>query len=736
MEKLKGYVERVIYRSDESGYTVLSLLADGDERVCTGVLPMLSEGELIEVEGVCTVHPSYGEQIRIGTYRILPPEDDLAIERYLASGAIKGIGSALAGRIVCRFHADTFRVMEEEPELLVQIRGISERKAREIAAQVEEKRDMRQAFLFLADFGISNALAARIYSRYGGTLYGIMRTNPYKLADDIKGVGFKIADQIARKAGIAVDSDFRIRSGIVYALTQSIGEGHMFLPADELRERTEQLLQIRIEDFDRYVSDLLVDRKLIRKEDHIYLLSLYYRELNTARMLCDLRVDFKIPEEKALRRIVRIEKEQGITLDEQQRLAVLTAVRSGVMVLTGGPGTGKTTTINTILAYFEEEGKTIALAAPTGRAAKRMTETTGREARTIHRLLEVEGSVEDEPDSFGRDSGNPLETDVLVVDEMSMVDIHLMHALLSALVPGTRLILVGDANQLPSVGPGCVLRDIIRSETVRVVRLEHIFRQALQSDIVVNAHKINRGEHIRPDNKSSDFFFLERYEADRIIRHTIDLIRNRLPAYVKAPWQELQVLTPTRKGLLGVERLNRILQSQLNPAAPGKAECRYGDLLFRRGDKVMQIRNNYQLEWEVRGRYGFAVSRGEGVFNGDIGTVMEIDPVGETVEVLFDEDRTVTYPYQGLDELELAYALTIHKSQGSEYPAVIMPLLDGPRMLMNRNLLYTGVTRARNCVVILGDPAVMSRMIDNTQEQQRNTSLQQRLREMAALADA
>ncbi len=733
METLKGYVERIIYRSEESGYTVLSLSADGDEQVCTGVLPLLGEGELIEVSGMRTVHSSYGEQLRIQHYRILPPEDDIAIERYLASGAIKGIGAALAARIVNHFHGDTFRVMEQEPELLVQIKGISERKAREIAAQVEEKRDMRQAFLFLAEYGISNALAARIYNHYGGGLYGMIRTNPYRMADDIRGVGFRIADQIAQKAGIAVDSDFRIRSGIIYALSQSAGEGHMYLPSETLLERTRNLLEIQIEDFDRYLSDLSVERKVVIKEQNVYLASLYFRELNTAKMLCDLRVLFEIDEEKVLRRISRIEKEQDILLDEQQRRAVLEAVRSGVLVLTGGPGTGKTTTINTMLAYFDAEGKEIALAAPTGRAAKRMTETTGWEAKTIHRLLEVEGAMEDEPDTFGRDSSNPLEADVLIVDEMSMVDIHLMHALLSAVVPGTRLILVGDASQLPSVGPGCVLRDIIESGTVQVVRLDHIFRQAMESDIVVNAHKINHGEHIRPDNKSRDFFFLKRYDADRIIRHMIDLVKNKLPSYVDAPWQDLQILTPTRKGLLGVERLNKILQNELNPAGPGKAEYRHGELLLRRGDKVMQIKNNYQLEWEVRGRFGFVIQRGMGVFNGDIGTVCEIDPHAETITVLYDESRHVTYPFTGLDELELAYALTIHKSQGSEYPAVLIPLLEGPRMLMNRNLLYTAVTRARNCVVILGDPEVMTRMIDNTQQLTRYTSLAMRLRQINEL---
>ena len=610
-------------------------------------------------------------------------------------------------------------------------------KAREIAMQIAEKSDMRKAMMFLQKYGISLNLGAKIYQKYGDSVYSVLQENPYRLADDISGVGFKIADEIAYRIGIHTDSDYRIKSGMVYTLLQATGEGHVYLPKDELFQRAAELLGVDSSYMEKHLVDLAMERKIVQKEQGdqilIYPAQYYYLELNTARMLREL--DIFCPEDEKIveRRIVQIEKETGTVLDEMQKKAVQEAAGHGLLILTGGPGTGKTTTINAIIRYFEGEGAEIRLAAPTGRAAKRMTEATGYEAQTIHRLLELSGMPEDDregqPIHFERNAENPLETDVIIIDEMSMVDIHLIHSLLMAVTAGTRLILVGDENQLPSVGPGNVLRDIIRSGQFPVVELKKIFRQASESDIVVNAHKINKGEQVEINNKSRDFFFLKRYDADIIIRVVIALIQEKLPKYVEAKPFEIQVLTPMRKGLLGVERLNQILQRYLNPPDASKKEKEIGQGLFREGDKVMQVRNNYQLEWEIRGRYGIPIEKGVGVFNGDTGIIKTINEFAETAEVEFEDGRWAEYSFKQLDELELAYAVTIHKSQGSEYPAVIIPLLSGPRMLMNRNLLYTAVTRARKCVTVVGSEETFRDMIRNEKQQRRYSSLDQRIQE-------
>ena len=665
------------------------------------------------------------------------PEDALAMERYLGSGAIKGIGAALAGRIVRHFGEDTLRIVEDEPERLSEVKGISEKKAREIAMQIAEKSDMRKAMMFLQKYGISLNLGAKIYQKYGDSVYSVLQENPYRLADDISGVGFKIADEIAYRIGIHTDSDYRIKSGMIYTLLQATGEGHVFLPKEELFQRASELLGVDSSYMEKHLVDLSMDRKIIQKEQEnqilIYPAQYYYLELNTARMLRELDIFCPEDEKMVERRIAQIEKETGTVLDEMQKKAIMEAAGHGLLVLTGGPGTGKTTTINAIIRYFEGEGAEIRLAAPTGRAAKRMTETTGYEAQTIHRLLELSGMPEDDregqPIHFERNAENPLEADVIIIDEMSMVDIHLIHSLLMAVTAGTRLILVGDENQLPSVGPGNVLRDIIRSGQFPVVELKKIFRQASESDIVVNAHKINKGEQVEINNKSRDFFFLKRYDADIIIRVVIALIQEKLPKYVEAKPFEIQVLTPMRKGLLGVERLNQILQRYLNPPDASKKEREVGQGLFREGDKVMQVRNNYQLEWEIRGRYGIPIEKGVGVFNGDTGIIKTINEFAETAEVEFEDGRWAEYSFKQLEELELAYAVTIHKSQGSEYPAVIIPLLSGPRMLMNRNLLYTAVTRARKCVTVVGSEETFREMIRNEKQQRRYSSLDLRIQE-------
>lgn len=735
METVTGYVDHVVFRNEENGYTVFNLESDDGEVTCVGSFHYITEGELLELEGEYVNHSVYGTQLKVLTHKVKEPEDLVSIERYLGSGAIKGIGASLAGRIVRRFKEDTFRIMEEEPERLAEIKGISKRKAQEIAVQVEEKRDMRKAMIFLQKYGISTALAVKIYEYYGSRLYEVMQENPYQLADNISGVGFKTADEIASRIGIHKDSDFRIRSGLVYVLQQAAVEGHIYLPQEVLASRAEQILSVQLPEIEKYIVDLCIDRKTVRKEENgqirIYPSHYYYLELNTARMLYDLDIDCEMPEEMMEQRLRKVEEREQLQLDPMQHCAVVESIRHGLLVLTGGPGTGKTTTINTMIRFFESEGMSILLAAPTGRAAKRMTEATGYDSQTIHRLLEVNGNPEEEGgvSGFQRNRDNPLETDILIIDEMSMVDISLMHALLSAVVPGTRLILVGDVNQLPSVGPGSVLRDIILSGRFPVVTLTRIFRQAGESDIVVNAHKINAGETVVLDNKSRDFFFLRRQEADVIIGVVIMLIQKKLPKYVGAPPSEIQVMTPTRKGLLGVERLNSILQRYLNPPDPGKEEKEINGRIFRKGDKVMQIKNNYQIAWEVRTKYGVAVDQGMGVFNGDMGCITEVDLYGGTLEVEYDEHRKVTYPFESTDELELAYAITVHKSQGSEYPAVILPLLPGPRLLYNRNLLYTAVTRAKKCLTIVGSESVFQEMIRNKSEQNRYTSLAERIQE-------
>ena len=736
MEVRKGYVEHIVFRNNDNGYTVFQLVSEEEELTCVGLFSVLAEGELVQVSGYMKEHPLYGEQLQVEQYELLAPEDETAMERYLGSGAIKGIGAAMAARIVRRFKGDTFRIIEEEPERLAEVKGISEKKAIEISAQMEEKKDLRQAMMFLTQYGISVPLAVKIYQQYGNRTYQVVEENPYRLADDISGIGFKIADEIASRIGIHTDSDYRIRSGLLYVLLQATGEGHTCLPKEDLLHRASALLGVEEEQMETQLMNLCMDRKLVMKEQNgkvmVWYGQYYYMELNVAKMLHDLNLECEMEESQIVKKLSKVEKQASITLDEMQRKAVVEAVKNGVLVITGGPGTGKTTTINAIIRYFETEDMEILLAAPTGRAAKRMTEATGWEAVTIHRLLELSGVPSDDRStaSFERNEENPLEADVIIIDEMSMVDIFLMNALLKAVSVGTRLILVGDINQLPSVGPGCVLKDIIRAGSCPVVQLTRIFRQASQSDIIVNAHKINRGEHVTLDNKSRDFFFLQRQDPNVILRVVLALVQEKMPRYVDARPTDIQVLTPMRKGRLGVENLNEMLQRYLNPPSPEKNEKETARGRFREGDKVMQIKNNYQIEWEARNRYGIAIDKGTGIFNGDMGIVQQIDLLAETMEVLFDDYRTVTYSFQMLEELELAYAVTIHKSQGSEYPAVVIPLLTGPRMLMNRNLLYTAVTRARSCVTLVGSPETFAQMIDNASEQTRYSGLYDRIREV------
>ncbi|MCI9143908.1 MAG: ATP-dependent RecD-like DNA helicase [Lachnospiraceae bacterium] len=735
METLSGYVEHIIFQNSENGYTVLNLAAEGEEVICVGMCKGLSQGESISAQGEYIDHPVYGSQFKISGFQVVVPQDSIGMERYLGSGAIKGVGPALAARIVKKFGDDTFRIIEEEPERLTEVRGISERKAREIAVQMEEKRDLRNALVYLQQYGISNTLAVKIYNAYGESLYGVMRENPYRLAEEIRGIGFRMADELAARIGIHADSEYRIRSGIIYVLLQAVGEGNCYLPMDMLLECGERLLGIAGNDIRPQLDNLMMDKKVVIKGENVFSASYYYAELNCAGMLHELNIPMPAEEKDTERKLEKLARELKIELDELQIKAVMGSIQNGLFLLSGGPGTGKTTTINMMIRYFEAEGLDIFLAAPTGRAAKRMTEATGFEARTIHRMLELNSALSDEDTRkvrFERNEENPLEADVVIIDEMSMVDIQLFQALLKAVVPGTRLVLVGDVNQLPSVGPGQVLRDLLGSGQFPMTELKRIFRQAEKSDIVVNAHRINSGEQIALDNKSRDFFFLERNDVNVIYKHMIQLISEKLPRYVQVTPYEIQVLTPMRKGSLGCETLNGILQRYLNPADGRKKEHISGSTIYREGDKVMQIKNNYQLEWEIVSKYGIPIDKGTGIFNGDMGKILEINEVSASLVVEYDEQRRVTYPFSLLEELELSYAVTIHKAQGSEYPAVILPLLSGPRMLFNRNLLYTAITRARSCVTILGSSDTVRGMIDNVSENRRYTALAERIREHGA----
>jgi len=738
MEKIQGYIDHFIYFNESNGYGVIELYTEAEDIICVGSFGGIGQGENVEITGHYVEHAVYGRQLKAESIKVLTPEDAFAMERYLAGGAIKGVGPALAKRIVAKFGNDTFRIMEEEPERLAEIKGISERKAMEIAEQMEERKELREAMLFLQKYGITNNLAMKIYDTYGMQLYHVLQENPYRMAEEIDGVGFKRADEIAQKIGIHTDSRFRIHCGICYVLGQSAAEGHTYLPKEELVQRACLLLDVDREQIEDELPNLAMDKKLVIKQSEdtaaCYLARTYYEELACAKMLNDLCERTDDDRNTIKKRITAIEKELSIELDDLQKEAVLQAAQNGISILSGGPGTGKTTTINAIIRYFEREGMDIVLAAPTGRAAKRMTEATGFEAKTIHRLLELNGSFAEDGKRarFERNEDMPLETDVIIIDEMSMVDIHLFYALLKAIPLGCRLVLVGDVNQLPSVGPGQVLRDLIESEGYPVVMLRKIFRQATTSDIVVNAHRINEGRQIELGNKSEDFFFLSRNNVDVIYKHMILLILEKLPKYVEAKPHQIQVLTPMRKGSLGVEVLNGILQKYINPPDKNKTEYECGDVIFREGDKVMQVKNNYQLEWEIVNYFNLPIDKGTGVFNGDMGIILSINTFAQTLTVEYEDNKRVEYHFSQLDELELAYAVTIHKAQGSEYPAVVMPLLGGPRQLLNRNLLYTGITRAKRCVTILGSEDTVNAMIQNKEARKRYTGLLARIREAKA----
>ena len=740
MEVVKGYIDHFVWQNETNGYSVLELVTQDETITCVGIVNGFGIGENVEIKGEYVIHPVYDKQIKISEIKALSPEDIIAVERYLGSGAIKGIGKAMAKKIVKTFGEDAFRIAQEEPERLAEIKGISLKKAYDIGNQLTEKRDIRDAMVFLQKFGISQTLSNKIYKKYGTRMYTVMQENPYKLAEDISGVGFKIADDIALKSGLSVNSDFRIRSGIVYVLLSESMEGNCYYPKEMLIDKTAKMLEINPEEIEAHIMDLVQDNKIIVKIYHdkeiVYSPSYYYEEQAVAYKLIELLENYTsektlISKNKWYEKIAAIEKKLNIELDELQKKGVCECMMNGVFVLSGGPGTGKTTTINTILKLFESEGMEFYLAAPTGRAAKRMQEATGYEAKTIHRLLEVNGEISDDRHgvSFERNEDNPLEADAIIIDEMSMVDIHLIRALLKAVIPGTKLILVGDSNQLPSVGPGQVLADILDSGVVPSVRLERIYRQDEGSHIIKYAYKINYGEEIDFSEKYADFFLLEKDNVDTIYRYMCELIEVNIPKSLGVNPFDVQVLTPMKKGGLGTTLLNGVLQGRLNPASDKKREYQYNDTLFREGDKVMQIKNDYNAEWEIVGKYNVTIDKGTGIYNGDIGKIEEINTFSKTMKIVFDDNKIVYYPFENLDELELAYAMTVHKSQGGEYPVIIIPILAGPQVLLTRNLLYTGVTRAQRCVIILGSSATINSMIKNDMIVERYTSLKERLTE-------
>lgn len=737
MEQIEGIVENIIYQNKDTGYTVLELSTGKELLTSVGSFNSISVGENICVKGEYVNHPLYGKQLKAISFKASIPNDIVSLERYLSSGAIKGVGPSIAHKIIQTFKDDTKRVIEEEPELLSKIKGISGKKAQDIAYQFEEKRDLRDAMIFLSQYGINGTLAVKLYKVYEDEIYYIIKQNPYKLSEDVRGIGFKTADEIARKVGIEKDSEFRIKSAVEYILYLNAEKGNTYMKVMDLFNETKFLLDIEIENdyFETLLSNMVIDRRIkIEHSTDVYLNYYYKVEAEVAKRLLSINAsvaDLNY-EKSTAEDFEKFFKEKNILLDEMQLLFIKKSIENGVSILTGGPGTGKTTTINGIIQFFGAKNLKISLAAPTGRAAKRMSETTGYEAKTIHRLLEVNGVVDDKDGSshgeFLRNEENPLEADVVIVDEMSMVDISLFNSLLKAIPLNCRLIMVGDIDQLPSVGPGNVLHDIIASEKFSTIKLEKIFRQAMESDIVKNAHKVNNGEKIKLDNKSSDFFFIEESDAIHITARIWRLLSQKLPNYVDARTSDIQVITPMKKGNLGTYKLNEDLQRALNPKAINKKEYELPNgKILREHDKVMQNKNDYKLDWIIKGMYDIPIETGKGVFNGDIGEVIEIDKLNKKVEVLYDENRYVKYDFTDLDEIELAYAITIHKSQGSEYPAIVIPILDVPRLLSNRNLLYTAITRAKKCVVIVGSEKALNYMIQNKNEVRRQTGLCEKL---------
>lgn len=733
MVTYQGTIEEIIFHNESNGYTIAVLETEDDVITIVGYIPIITVGETLRVQGEWTFHNNYGQQLKVDTYATVTPATLNDIKKYLSSGLIPNIGPKTAEKIVEKFGLESLDILQYTPERLKEVSGIGEKKIEKIAEAFNEQRELRDIMLFLQNYKIGPNYGVKIYKKYGKEAIAKIKENPYRLAEDIVGIGFKMADKIARNMGIDFTSPYRINAGIKFKLLEFSAEGHSYAPKDILVEHTSELLEVEEALVEEGIKILALNQeiqleRLDGEEISVYYMPFYYAETNVCKKLVELsRAEVKEIDIDLAKAIREIEREANIKLADKQKEAIKQSIDNGILVITGGPGTGKTTTINSIIRLFESNGCTVTLAAPTGRAAKRMSEATGKEAKTIHRLLEY-GFVDDELGmDFGKDESTPIDADVVIIDEMSMVDILLMNNLTKAILPGTRLILVGDIDQLPSVGAGNVLRDIINSKIIKVVKLDEIFRQARESMIVVNAHRINKGEPPHLNVKDKDFFFMTRLSSKSIVDTIIELALERLPKYNGYdPVKDIQILTSMKKGDTGVNSLNERLQEALNPKTIKKAEKKSGETLFRVGDKVMQIKNNYKTKWIIRDEYG-STQEGEGVFNGDFGFITDIDEEEGEVRVLFDDNKQVVYSFNQLDELKLAYATTIHKSQGSEFPVVIMPINWAPPMLLTRNLLYTAITRAKELVVLVGMEKYMHMMIKNNRILKRYSGLDKRL---------
>ncbi len=730
MENLKGTIVETIFRNSENGYTVALLESKNELITVTGIFGTDVTGENIDVYGNRVKHPKYGEQFQVDMYNSILPTGLEQIENYLSSGLIKGIGKFTAKKIVEAFKENTFDIIQNNPLKLTDIEGIGEKKADMIAKSFAEQADIKEIMMFLQSNSISTGYSIRIFKEYGKNTISVIRENPYRLSEDIYGIGFKLADKIASSLGVEKNSPYRICSGVKYVLAEYAARGHSYVPYNLLVNSSASLLETTIEIIEDEVRNMAFTDKIhietINSESVVYYLPYHTAEVNACKNLINLaRTDFDISEEEVIN-YLKLFKEESISLTEMQNEAIVQSVINGVTVITGGPGTGKTTIILTIIKIFEAMNKKVLLCAPTGRAAKRITESTGREAKTIHRLLEYAYGEDDSNLTFNKNEGSPLDCHALIVDEMSMVDILLMNNLLKALKRGSRLIMVGDVDQLPSVGAGNVLSDIIKSNTIKTIRLDMIFRQSQGSMIVQNAHAVNKGAMPVLNKKDSDFYFMRQNNSKDIVELIVDLYKERLPLKYKFDsMRDIQVLSPMKKGDAGVMELNKKIQAAVNPPSKSKKEKIFGKYIFRVGDKVMQVKNNYQAEWKLSGNN---LVRGEGIYNGDIGIILFIDEIEEELFVLFDDEKELVYSFSQLDELILAYATTVHKSQGSEFPVIIMPMVWGPPMLLTRNLFYTAITRAKQLVVLVGQEKYMEEMIENTKIDKRYSALDHRLR--------
>ncbi|MDM0946027.1 ATP-dependent RecD-like DNA helicase [Clostridium perfringens] len=735
MEALNGIVESIVFKSSDTGYTVIKFRENNIIHTAVGVLPHVKEGQNLKITGSWVNHSQFGKQFKVEECEEILPTSKDGIEKYLSSGIIQGIGPVTAKKIVNKFGEDTLNILDNNIERLKEIEGIGKKKLETIIESYREQRELKNITIFLQTHGLSVNQCLKIYKKYGASSVDTVKNNPYILCDEISGIGFKTSDKIARSLGIEIDSPFRIQSGIRYVINEFCANGHTFMPKDELIKEASNVLTVSGDIIEENIKNAALDRKIklekVNDKEGVFTIPNYYCELGITNRILTLAIsnfqDISVDVEHL---ILQFEKKNNITFAESQKDAIISAFQNGIEIITGGPGTGKTTIIKCIIEIFETCGLKVLLGAPTGRAAKRMSESTGKEATTIHRMLDM-GFFEKEESVFVTNAEeHSLEADVVIIDEASMIDITLMNALLKSIKVGTRLIIVGDVDQLPSVGAGNVLNDFIESGFTKVVRLKEIFRQGKESMIVVNAHKINKGEMPKLNEKGTDFFFIRNDIQEGILNTIIDLINTRLPKF-NSNWDKLksiQVLVPMKKGVLGVTNLNERIQNVLNPKAPYKKEKEFRSMVFREGDKVMQIKNNYSLKWtRIAGK---GEHEGLGVFNGDMGFIESIDLEGKKLSIIFDDERRVIYDFMYLDELDLAYAITIHKSQGSEFPVVIIPAYMGAPLLMNRNLLYTGITRAKEMVVVVGIPKALKYMVDNTRSMERYSSLNWRIKEV------